>query len=204
MPLPCTPPWAAEHRGGPPVSSPNAANTTRPECSAQVSPDQLVRACRGASAAFGPWRATRDEQRSATLPRPRGDHAQHLARCRGPLATSRDHTDPWGAGLASSVAGMAEWSFLTSPRASAAVHRHDPGTPLIDIAAALSITERSAYAIVDDLARAGYVVKTEDGRRNRYEVQGHLPLPDRVSRSGTIGEVLALLAGDSGAMPSVA
>jgi len=47
-------------------------------------------------------------------------------------------------------------------------------------------------------------VKTEDGRRNRYEVQGHLPLPDRVSRSGTIGEVLALLAGDSGAMPSVA
>ena len=67
-----------------------------------------------------------------------------------------------------------------------------------DIAAALSITERSAFAIVDDLTRAGYVVKAKDGRRNRYEVQGHLPVPDPISRSATIGEVLALLTGHTG------
>jgi hypothetical protein len=99
---------------------------------------------------------------------------------------------------------MAQWSFLTNHAQALLCIAHDPGTRLIDIAAALSITERSAYAIVDDLARAGYVVKTKDGRRNRYEVQGHLPLPDPVSRSGTIGEVLALLTGDSGATPPVA
>ena len=62
----------------------------------------------------------------------------------------------------------------------------------------LSITERSAFAIVNDLTRAGYVVKAKDGRRNRYEVQGHLPVPDPISRSATIGEVLALLTGHSG------
>jgi hypothetical protein len=99
---------------------------------------------------------------------------------------------------------MAEWSFLTNHAQALLCIAHDPGTRLIDIAAALSITERSAYAIVDDLTRAGYVVKTKDGRRNRYEVQGHLPLPDPVSRSGTIGEVLALLTGDSGVRPPVA
>jgi hypothetical protein len=93
---------------------------------------------------------------------------------------------------------MAEWSFLTNHAQALLCIAHDPGARLRDIAAALSITERSAFAIVDDLTRAGYVVKAKDGRRNRYEVQGHLPVPDPISRSATIGEVLALLTGPSG------
>jgi DNA-binding transcriptional ArsR family regulator len=64
-----------------------------------------------------------------------------------------------------------------------------------DIAARVDITERSAYGIVTDLAEAGYVVKQKDGRRNRYQIHAHLPLPDSASRERTIGEVLALLAG---------
>ena len=40
---------------------------------------------------------------------------------------------------------------------------------------------------------AGYVVKTKDGRRNRYEVQRHVPLRDTVTRERTIGEVLSVL-----------
>lgn len=99
---------------------------------------------------------------------------------------------------------MAEWSFLTNHAQALLCIAHDPGARLIDIAAALSITERSAYAIVNDLAKAGYIVKEKDGRRNRYEVQGHLPLPDPISRSRTVGEVLALLVGDSGAVAPVA
>ena len=39
----------------------------------------------------------------------------------------------------------------------------DPGIRLRDIAATLGITERSAHAIVNDLAGAGYVVKHKDG-----------------------------------------
>ena len=61
---------------------------------------------------------------------------------------------------------------------------------LRDIAEALEITERSAYAIVGDLAAAGYVVKERDGRRNRYVVQRHLPLPETTLHERTIGEVL--------------
>jgi hypothetical protein len=60
---------------------------------------------------------------------------------------------------------------------------HDPGVRLRDIAAQVGITERTAYAIVTDLTEAGYVVKQKDGRRNRYQIQAHLPL--RRPRPGT-------------------
>ncbi len=99
---------------------------------------------------------------------------------------------------------MSEWSFLTNHAQALLCIAHDPGARLIDIAASLGITERSAYAIVNDLTNAGYVVKEKDGRRNRYDVQGHLPLPGPVVRSATVGEVIAVLIGDSGAVAPVA
>ncbi len=66
---------------------------------------------------------------------------------------------------------------------------------LRDIAASVGITERSAYGIVADLTAAGYVVKRKDGRRNRYQIQAHMPLPEPTSQEPAIDEVLALLAG---------
>lgn len=64
---------------------------------------------------------------------------------------------------------------------------------LRDLADALDVTERSAYAIVADLVEAGYVVKDKDGRRNRYQVESQLPLPESIGRERTIGDVLSLL-----------
>jgi DNA-binding transcriptional ArsR family regulator len=61
------------------------------------------------------------------------------------------------------------------------------------MAEALGITERSAFAIVADLTDAGYVLKERDGRRNRYSIQHHMPLPDSTGRERTVGEVLDLL-----------
>jgi DNA-binding IclR family transcriptional regulator len=89
------------------------------------------------------------------------------------------------------------WTFLTNHARVLLCIAHDPGIRLRDIAARLDITERSAYGIVTDLAQAGYIVKQKDGRRNRYEIQAHLPLPDSTSRERTLGEMLALLAGDN-------
>jgi predicted transcriptional regulator len=86
------------------------------------------------------------------------------------------------------------WSFLTNHARVLLRIADDPGARLRDIAAALGITERSAYSIVTDLTAGGYIVKQKDGRRNRYQVQGHLPLPEPASRERTIGEILALLA----------
>jgi Mn-dependent DtxR family transcriptional regulator len=85
------------------------------------------------------------------------------------------------------------WGFLTNHGRVLLCIAHDPGARLRDIAGELGITERTAYGIVTDLTDAGYVVKSKDGRRNRYEVQGHVPLRDAVSRERTIGEVLKVL-----------
>ena len=90
---------------------------------------------------------------------------------------------------------VANWTFLTNHARVLLCIAHDPGIRLRDIAVSLGITERSAYGIVADLAEAGYIVKQKDGRRNRYQIQAHLPLPEPASRERTVGEVLALLAG---------
>jgi DNA-binding MarR family transcriptional regulator len=88
---------------------------------------------------------------------------------------------------------MADWTFLTNHARALVCIAHDPGVRLRDIAATLDITERRAYGIVTDLTAAGYVVKDKDGRRNRYQVQGHQPLRGAINGQRTIGEVLDLL-----------
>jgi hypothetical protein len=92
---------------------------------------------------------------------------------------------------------MGSWSFLSNHGRVLLCLAHDPAMRLRDIAARMGITERSAYGIVADLTQAGYITKGKDGRRNHYQIQAHLPLPEPTSRERTVGEVLALLAGTS-------
>ena len=75
------------------------------------------------------------------------------------------------------------------------MHRPRPGHPAARLAAGPGSTERSAYGIVTDLTAAGYVIKQKDGRRNCYQIQAHLPLPEPATQEPAIGDVLALLAG---------
>jgi hypothetical protein len=96
------------------------------------------------------------------------------------------------------------WSFLTNHARVLLCIAVDPGARLRDIAASLGITERRAHSIVTCLVGAGYVVKQKDGRRNRYQVQAHLPLPEPapVGPAPAVGEVLDLLArGGAGRQP---
>ncbi len=90
---------------------------------------------------------------------------------------------------------MARWTFLTKHGGALLCIARDPNVRLRDIAASLQITERHAHGIVNDLTEAGYVLKSKDGRRNRYEIQTHLPLPDSTHREQAIGDVLELLTG---------
>ncbi len=90
---------------------------------------------------------------------------------------------------------VANWTFLTNHARVLLCIAHDPGARLRDIAASAGITERAAHGIVTDLTAAGYIVKQKNGRRNRYQIQAHLPLPEPTRRERTVGDVLALLAG---------
>ncbi|MGA9829896.1 MAG: hypothetical protein WBQ71_02145, partial [Trebonia sp.] len=48
------------------------------------------------------------------------------------------------------------------------------------------------------------VVKEKDGRRNRYQIQAHLPLAERGTREPAVGEVLAVLLGNTALMGNTA
>jgi hypothetical protein len=86
-----------------------------------------------------------------------------------------------------------EWNFVTRHARALLFIARQPDCRLRDLAAALEITERTAFGLVADLVEAGYVLKERDGRRSRYQVRSHLPLPDSTDRSRTLGELLDLL-----------
>lgn len=90
---------------------------------------------------------------------------------------------------------MPKWTFLTNHAQVLLCVAGDPAARLRDIAVSAGITERSAYGIISDLTEAGYVVKHKDGRRNKYQIQAHLPLPEAAIRERTVGELLNLLVG---------
>jgi DNA-binding MarR family transcriptional regulator len=98
------------------------------------------------------------------------------------------------------ICSMAAWSFLTNHARALLFIAGNPDARLRSIAAALDVTERTAFGIVADLSEAGYVLKEKEGRRNRYQIQMHLPLQDPITRQRTIGEMVELLAdiGDRG------
>ncbi len=95
-----------------------------------------------------------------------------------------------------------EWSFLTKHGSVLLCIAQDPRARLHDIAAAVGITERTAHGIVADLVDGGSVVKERQGRRNRYQIQPHLPLHNPVGREGTIGEVLGVLMDGTNTAPA--
>src|SRR5271165_2658584 len=95
-----------------------------------------------------------------------------------------------------SLPRVESWNFLTNHARVLLCIARDPGVRLRDVAASLGITERSAHGIVADLTSAGYVVKQRHGRRNLYQIQAHLPLPEPASHEPAIGDVLAMLMGD--------
>ena len=100
---------------------------------------------------------------------------------------------------------MPTWGFLTNHARVLLCIARDPGVRLRDIAVSVGITERSAFAIVSDLAVAGYIVKEKGGRRNRYRVEAQRPVPESADRQLAIGDLLALLgvqdAGPAGTEP---
>jgi predicted transcriptional regulator len=85
------------------------------------------------------------------------------------------------------------WSFLTNHAQVLLCIAHDPGIRLREIGDTVGITERAAHRIVSELADAGYISRQRVGRRNRYTVQPHLPIPDPLAREQRIGDLLALL-----------
>src|SRR3954463_8874324 len=85
------------------------------------------------------------------------------------------------------------WSFLTNHAQVLICLADDPDIRLRDVADTVGITDRAAHRIVRVLIAAGYVSRERNGRRNRYKVRPHLPLPDPLARGQRVGDLLEIL-----------
>ena len=82
---------------------------------------------------------------------------------------------------------MADWSFLTNHAPVLLCIAHDRACGCATSRPGRGVTERTAYGLVTDRTEAGYVIKHQNGRRNRS--------PRPTAGNSAIGEILALLAG---------
>src|SRR5215210_1422782 len=89
------------------------------------------------------------------------------------------------------------WRFVTNHAHVLECIAANPSARVRDIAATVGVTERTVAHIVNDLERAGYLTKTRDGRRNRYEVHDELPLRHPQHRHHTVGELIRFLEAES-------
>ena len=85
------------------------------------------------------------------------------------------------------------WTFFTNHGHVLVCLAGDSDLRTRDVAELVGITERSAQAIISDLVEAGYVTRIKEGRRNRYEVHGDIPLRHPLEQDHTVGELLVTL-----------
>ena len=85
---------------------------------------------------------------------------------------------------------MKEWSLITNHGlVLAAISRNSKKT-IRQIGDEVGITERTAYGIVVDLEKAGYLKRTKVGTRNIYTINPGMPLVSRLS-DASVGDMLA-------------
>lgn len=89
-----------------------------------------------------------------------------------------------------------EWTFLTNHAHVLLCIAREPDLRMRDVAELVGITERAVQRIVTELEQAGYVERLRNGRRNRYEVRGNLPLRHPIERHERVSSLLALVLGD--------
>ena len=61
------------------------------------------------------------------------------------------------------------------------------------MASRVGITERAVQKIVADLEQAGYLTRSRDGRRNRYELHPDVPLRHPLECHKNVDSLLALV-----------
>jgi transposase len=86
------------------------------------------------------------------------------------------------------------WTFLTNHGQLLLCIAKEPGLSLREIGDRVGITERAAHRIVAELEKSGYLTRGRNGRRNRYTIAPHLPIPDSIARERQIGDLLDVLA----------
>jgi DNA-binding Lrp family transcriptional regulator len=86
---------------------------------------------------------------------------------------------------------MREWSLITNHGLVLAAISRDSKKTIRQLGDDVGITERTAYGIVVDLEKAGYIKRNKVGTRNIYTINHDMPLVNRLS-DASVGDMLKL------------
>lgn len=96
---------------------------------------------------------------------------------------------------ASGAAGGPDWTFLSNHAHVLLCIAQEPESRLRDVAERVGITERAVQRIVADLEEAGYLSRSREGRRNRYEVHANRPLRHPIESHREVSVLIDLILG---------
>ena len=85
------------------------------------------------------------------------------------------------------------WTFLSNHAHVLLCIAREPEVRLREVAHRVGITERAVQRIVADLEEGGYLSRSREGRRNRYEVHLDRPLRHSVESHREVGVLLNLI-----------
>lgn len=100
------------------------------------------------------------------------------------------------------MAVVREWTFLTNHATALLCVAANPGLTLRQVGDYVGITERAAHRIISDLCDEGYLLRTREGRRNRYRVRPEVHMRDPLLRDHPVGDLLSALQADVSAAGS--
>jgi len=86
------------------------------------------------------------------------------------------------------------WRLLTNHAYVLVLMSQQPGVLIRELAEQVEITERATQSILRDLADAGYVVITREGRSNTYRVQMDATLRHALYGHVTVEQLIAALS----------
>jgi DNA-binding IclR family transcriptional regulator len=91
------------------------------------------------------------------------------------------------------MANVPGWTFLSNHAHVLLCIAKEPEALLREVADRVGITERAVQRIVADLEEGGYLSRSREGRRNRYEVHVNRPLRHSVESHREVGVLLNLI-----------
>ena len=86
-----------------------------------------------------------------------------------------------------------DWTFLSNHAHVLICIAQEPEVRLREVAARVGITERAVQRIGADLEKGGYLSRSREGRRNRYEVHLDRPLWHSVESHREVGVLFNLI-----------
>jgi hypothetical protein len=91
---------------------------------------------------------------------------------------------------------MADWRLLSNHGLTLVCLARNPEMTLREIGDWIGTTERTAHKITKELVADGYLSRSNESGRNRYEVHPEKPMRHPEMDEHNVGEMLSLLVGD--------